>query len=102
MTEFSKEVKVGGPSTLAKTERNRFVSWESDVQIANQPGIEALTPKASKALSSLTPVSRIAKSIFAVLVKVIYSLFKVGYEVAKFFTRRLSSIRGFLFSGKKT
>ena len=102
MTEFSKEVKDSVPATSARTDRNRFVSWESEVQLANKIGVEILTPKKSKSHGSPSFASRTTKSIVTVFLKVLYTVFKVGYEVAKFLTRRLSSIRGLLFSGKKT
>jgi hypothetical protein len=100
MTEFSKEVKVGAPSTPLKTDRNRFVSWESAAQIANKPGVEILTPKTSKSHGSLNFASRTNKSILTVSLTALYTVFKVGYEVAKFVTRRLASIRRLLFTEK--
>ena len=97
MTEFSKDVKVGAPATSAKTDRNRFVSWESDVQLANKTGVEILTPKKSKSHGSPSFASRTTKSIVTVFLKVLYTVFKIGYEVAKFFTRRLSTFTRFFF-----
>jgi hypothetical protein len=97
VTEFSKEVKVGAPATPPETERNRFVSWESAAQLANKPRVEILTPKTSKSHGSPSFASRTTKSIVAVSLTLLYTVFKIGYEVAKFFTRRLSTFTRFFF-----
>jgi hypothetical protein len=46
-------------------------------------------------------VERVTNLILGTLVKVPYTLLKLGYEIAKLFTRGLSSIRSLLLGSKK-
>jgi hypothetical protein len=100
VTESSKVHKVSDPLTSATTERNRLMSWDSTVQELTKPddGVPGL-----KTASILWPfgfASKIIRVIFASLAKLPYALFKLGYEIAKLVTKRLSSLRRLLFMRK--
>ncbi len=97
MTETSKGLEFTRVYKTLRTERNRLVSWDSakqefDISIpANQSPRNAITPKTHEF------IGKIFKLIFASLFKLTYTLFKLGYEIAKIVTRGLSSIRRLLF-----
>ena len=100
MTESSKEQKLAATLTSVTTERNRLMSWSSPVQGLTKPGGVAPSSKGTITLSLLAFVSNTTKSILAALVTLPYSLFKLGYEIAKVITRGLSRIRRLLFVAK--
>ena len=100
VTESSKEQKVAATLTSVKTGRNRLISWSNPVQGLTKPGGVALSSKGTITLSLLAFVSNTTKSILAALVTLPYSLFKLGYEIAKVITRGLSRIRRLLFVAK--
>ena len=97
MTEFSKGVEFTNVSSSVKTERNRLVSWESPVQELTKPAVVIPISRNAINLKSLDFVSKVTKLIHANLVKLPYTLFRLGYEIAKLVTRGLSSIRRLLF-----
>jgi hypothetical protein len=100
MTESSKGVKITDVSNSVKTERNRLVSWESPVQELTKPA--SVIPSARNVITfkTLEFVSKVTKLILATFAKLTYTLFKLGYEIAKLITRGLSSIRRLLFAAK--
>ena len=100
MTEFSKGVEFTNVSSSVKTERNRLVSWESPVQELTKPAVVIPSAKNAITLKPLEFVSKVTSLILATLVKLPYTLFKLGYEIAKHVTRGLSSIRRLLFAAK--
>jgi hypothetical protein len=100
VTESSKEQKLAATLTSVTTERNRLMSWSSPVQGLTKPGGVAPSSKGTITLSLLAFVSNTTKSILAALVTLPYSLFKLGYEIAKVITRGLSRIRRLLFVAK--
>jgi hypothetical protein len=76
------------------------MSWDSTVQELTKPddGVPGL-----KTASILWPfgfASKIIRVIFASLAKLPYTLFKLGYEIAKLVTKRLSSLRRLFFMRK--
>ena len=100
MNASPNKVDVGRPSKSGTTQRNRFVVWERASQDPNNSGVGIPSPKKSTSLRPLNHISSITKSIVKALLSVLYTFIKVGYEVAKFATRGLSSIRRFLFVTK--
>ena len=100
MTEFSKGVEFTNVSSSVKTERNRLVSWESPVQELTKPAVVIPSAKNAITLKPHEFVSKVTSLILATLVKLPYTLFKLGYEIAKHVTRGLSSIRRLLFAAK--
>ena len=100
MTESSKRHKVSATFTSVTTERNRVMSWDSTAQGYNKPG--GVTPSSKISITSrlFGFVSNIIKLFLAFLAKLPYALFKLGYEIAKFVTRGLSTIRRLLFVAK--
>jgi hypothetical protein len=100
VTESSKEQKVAATLTSVTTERNRLMSWPNPVQGLTKPGGVAPSSKSTITLSLLAFVSNTTKSILAALVTLPYSLFKLGYEIAKVITRGLSRVRRLLFVAK--
>ena len=100
MTESSKGNKHPSPSTSVTTERNRLISWHSTVQGQTKPGDVIPNSKSSITLKLLGFVTKIIRAIFASLAKLSYALFKLAYEIAKFVTRKLSSLRRFLIVSK--
>lgn len=98
--ESSRKVKFMAPVTSATIERNRLMSWDSTSRELTESGSVTPSPKSSITVGPIGSVSTITKLIFESLAKLPYSLFKLGYEIAKLFTRGLSSIR-FLLSGSK-
>ena len=97
VNESSKEAAFIASSISGTTERNRFVTWESAVRIASKPAIETLSPKTSMTHGLLRLACKIIRSIVEALLKALYRFLKFSYEIAKFFTKGLSSIRRYLF-----
>ena len=100
MTESYKEQKVAATLTSVTTEKNRLISWSNPVQELTKLGGVAPSSKSIIILSLLAFVSNTSKSILAALVTLPWSLFKLGYEIAKVITRGLSRIRRLLFVAK--
>ena len=100
MNASPNKIDVGTPSKSGTPQRNRFVVWERVSQDPNNSGVGIQSPKKTTSLRPPNHISSITKSIFKALLGVLYTFIKVGYEVAKFATRGLSSIRRFLFVTK--
>ena len=100
MNESSKGNKVSASLTSVTTERNRLLSWGSTVQGLAKPGGVIPNSKSSITLGPFGFTSKIIRAIFAHLDKLPYSLFKLGFEIAKLVTRLLSNIRRLLFTTK--
>jgi hypothetical protein len=100
VTESSKGNKLPNASTPVTTQRNRLMSWDSTVQGFTEPGGVISSYKNSITLRPIGFGSKIPKLICARLAKLPYTLFKIGYEIAKHVTRGLSSIRLLLFVAK--
>ena len=100
MNKSSKGNRHPSPSTPVTTVRNRIMSWDSTVQGQTKPGDVIPNPKSSITVKPLGFISKIIRAIFASLAKGPYALFKLGYEIAKLVTRRLSSLRRLLFMPK--
>jgi hypothetical protein len=98
VTESSKGHKVSATLISGKIERNKLMSWDSTFHELNKPVSEFPRPKTPVTPGPLGFVSNITKSIYASLVKLPYTLLKLGYEMAKLFTRGLSSFRRLLSS----
>jgi hypothetical protein len=100
VTESSKVHKVSAPLTSVTTERNRLISWDSTAQELTKP--DDVIPNL-KNVSILWPfgfASKIIRVFLASLATLPYTLFKLGYEIAKLVTKRLSSLRRLLFMRK--
>ncbi len=100
MTESSKVHKVSNPLNSVTTERNRLMSWDNTVQKLTKP-VEVIP--SSKTAIILWPsgfASKIIRAFSAYLAKLPHALFKLGYEIAKLVTKRLSSLRRLLFMRK--
>jgi hypothetical protein len=97
VNEPTKEIKDATLSTSVMTERNRLMSWEKPVQELTKPAMVIQIPRNAINLKSLDFVSKVTKLIHANLVKLPYTLFRLGYEIAKLVIRGLSSIRRLLF-----
>ena len=100
VTESSKVHKVSATLTSVKIERNRLISWDSTVQGLNKPDGVTQSSKGSITIKAVGFVSKITQLFSGSIAKLPYALFKIGYEIAKLFTRGLSRIRS-LFSGSK-
>ena len=100
MTASSKGVEFTKDSNSVMTERNRLVSWEKPVQELTKPALVISSPRNLITPRPLEIVSQVTKLILATLVKLPYTLFKLGYEIAKLVTRGLLSIRRLLFVAK--
>ena len=100
MTEPTKEIKDATPSTSVMTERNRLMSWDSIARGLTKPVDQIPSSKITIILRPLAFVSKIKKLISAALVKLPYTLFKLGYEIAKLVTRVLSNLRHLMFLRK--
>lgn len=98
MTESSKEVELVDLPTSGTTERNRFVSWERDVQRSTKSAVEMPSSKIALLLSSLRLERDFTKSIVAIPIKLLYTFLKLGFGIAKYFARGLSRIRRLLFA----
>ena len=100
MTEPAKEIKDAAPSTAVMTERNRLMSWDSIARGLTKPVDVIPSSKTTIILGPLAFARKITKLIFATLVKLPYTLFKLGYEIAKLAISGLSRIRRLLFVAK--
>ena len=100
MRESSKDYKDAAPSTPVTTERNRLMSWDKAVQELTKPVAVMRISKIGIILRPLLFVSKKTRLIPEKIVKLPYTLFKLGYEIAKIFTRGLSSIRLLMFPTK--
>jgi hypothetical protein len=100
VTESSKVHKVSAPLTSVTTERNRLISWDSTVQELTKPDDVIPGLKTVSILWQFGFASKIIRVFFASLAKLPYTLFKLGYEIAKLVTKRLSSLRRLLFMRK--
>ena len=100
MTEPNKEIKDATPSTSVMTEKNRLMSWDSIARGLTKPVDVIPSSKITIILGPLAFVSKISKLISAALVNLPYTLFKIGYEIVKLFTRGVSSLRRLLFPAK--
>jgi hypothetical protein len=98
VTESSKEFKVVAPSSSVATVRNRLISWDSTVQELTEPFAVVPSSKSEIILRSLRFVIKKTKFTLAALVKLPYTLFKLGYEIAKLVARGLSSTRRSILS----
>jgi hypothetical protein len=100
VVESPKEVESTNFSNSVKTERNRLVSWESQVHELTSPAVVIPSFRTAIKLGALDFVNKATKLIFATLIKLAYTVFKLGYEIAKLITMGLSSIRRLLFPAK--
>ena len=100
MSEPSKEFEDAVLSTSVITERNRLMSWDSAAQGLTKPVVVIPSSKITIFLRPLGFASKITNSILASVVKLPYTLFKIGYEIAKLVTRGLSNIRSLLFPAR--
>ena len=98
MTESSKEVELVDLQSSGTTERNRFVSWERDVQRSTKSAVEIPSSKIALLLSPVRLARDFTKSIFAIPLRLLYASLKFVYGIAKFITMGLSSIRRLLFA----
>ena len=100
MTESSKVNKVFAPLTSVTTERNRLISWDSTVQELTKPDDVIPGLKTTSILWPFGFATKIISVFLTSLAKLPYTLFKLGYEIAKLVTKRLSSLRRLLFMRK--
>jgi hypothetical protein len=100
VTESPKENRHPATSTSVTTERNRLMSWGSLVQGVTKPSDVIPSYKKSISLGPFGFGSNILNIFFASLAKLPFALFKLGYEIAKLFTRGLSGVRHLLFPAK--
>ncbi len=100
MAESSEGHKTSASITSVKIERNRLMSWDSTVQGLNKP--DGVTPSSKKSITirTIVFVRKVTKLFPESLAKLPYALFKLGYEIAKIFTRGFSTIRRLLFMPK--
>jgi hypothetical protein len=101
VNESSKGREVSATFTSVTTERNRLISWDSVAQGLKKPGGVTPSPKNSINIRTRGFVSKITKLFSPSIAKLSYTLFKLGYEIAKLFIRGISSVRR-LLSGSKT
>ena len=78
--------------------RNRIISWDSTVQELTKPFAVVPSSKSEIILRPIRFVINITKFTLAALVKLPYTFFKLGYEIAKLVARGLSSTRRFILS----
>ncbi len=100
MTESSEGHKTSTSLTSVKIERNRLLSWDSTVQGLNKPDGVTQSSKNSITFRTIVFVRKVTKLFPESLAKLPYALFKLGYEIAKIFTRGFSTIRRLLFMPK--
>ena len=100
MTESTKGHKHPNASTSVTTQRNRLISWDSNAQGLNKPYGVTPSSKNSITIRTLVFVRKVTKLFPESLAKLPYALFKLGYEIAKIFTRGFSTIRRLLFMPK--
>jgi hypothetical protein len=101
VTESSKEFEGADPSNSVTAERNRLMSWDNTVQKLTSPVAVIPLLKNAIILRQLEFVRGVAKLILEALSKAPFTLFKIGYEIAKLFTRGLSRIRCLLCGSKE-
>ena len=100
MTESSKVHKVSNPLNSVTTERNRLMSWDIPVQGLTKP-VEVIPSSKTAIIIWLSGfASKIIRVFSAYLAKLPHALFKLGYEIAKLVTKRLSSLNRLLFMRK--
>ena len=100
VTESSKVHKVSAQLSSVTTKRNRLMSWDSAVQELTKPDDVIPGLKNAIILWPFGFASKIIRVFLASLAKLPYTLFKLGYEIAKLVTMRLSSLRRLLFMRK--
>jgi hypothetical protein len=100
VTESSEGHKTSASLTSVKIERNRLMSWDSTVQGLNKPDGVTQRSKNSITIRTIVFVRKVTKLFPESLAKLPYALFKLGYEIAKIFTRGFSTIRRLLFMPK--
>jgi len=100
VTGSSRGYKHPTPSASVTTEINRLMSWDGTVQKLTKSGAVIASSKSSVTLRPLMFVSKIIKLFLVTVAKFPYTLFRFGYEIAKLFTRGLSTIRRLLFMPK--
>lgn len=100
MTESSEGHKTSASLTSVKIERNRLMSWDSTVQGLNKTDGVTQSSKNSITIGTIVFVRKVTKLFPESLAKLPYALFKLGYEIAKIFTRGFSTIRRLLFMPK--
>jgi hypothetical protein len=100
VTESPRGNRHPAASTSVTTERNRLMSWGSLVQGVTKPSDVIPSHKKSISLGPFGFFSNILNTFFASLAKLPFTLFKLGYEIAKLFTRRLSGVRRLWFPAK--
>ncbi len=100
MTESSEVHKTSATLTSVKIERNRLISWDSTVKGLNKS--DGVTPSSKNSITvrTLVFVRKITKLFPEYLAKLPCTLFKLCYEIAKFVTSGLSTIRRLLFMPK--
>jgi hypothetical protein len=76
------------------------MSWDSAVQELTKPDDVIPGLKNAIILWPFGFASKIIRVFLASLAKLPYTLFKLGYEIAKLVTMRLSSLRRLLFMRK--
>jgi hypothetical protein len=99
--EPSKEAIVVQHSTPGATERNRLVSWKTAAQRPNEYSVETLRSKISLSINPIGLANKYIKLIGAIPTKLVYTVFKLGFEIAKILIGRLSKIRRLLFVPKQ-
>lgn len=100
VTESSRVHKVSTPLTSVTAKRNRLMSWDSTGQELTKPDDVIPGLKTASIPWPFGFGSKIIRVFFASLAKLPYTLFKLGYEIAKLVTKRLSSLRRLLFMRK--
>ena len=100
MTESSEGPETSATLTSVKIERNRLISWDRTVQGLNKPDGVTPSSKNSITIGRLVFVRKVTKLFLESLAKLPYTLFKLGYEIAKLVTKTLSSLRRLLFMRK--
>jgi len=100
VTEYSEGHKTPASLPSVKIERNRLMSWDSTVQELTKPDDVIAGLKNAIILWPFGFASKIIRVFLASLAKLPYTLFKLGYEIAKLVTKRLSSLRRLLFMRK--
>ncbi len=76
------------------------MSWDSTVQELTKPDDVIPGLKTASILWPFGFASKIIRVLFASLAKLPYTLFKLGYEIAKLVTRGISRVRRLLFVAK--
>jgi hypothetical protein len=100
VAESSKRSIHPTPEISVTTERNKLMSWDSAVQKLTKSGAVIPSLETSITLVQLGSIQKIIKLVITTLVKLPYTVFKLGYEIAKFVTVALSKVRRFLFGAQ--